>query len=277
MRDFRDAKAMAQTLREALNAKSVSITHSESLELVAKILGFQDWNVLAARIQSDGPPSRHADLDDTNKAERQEIHVEAAILDRYVGFYQLSEQAVMTISRDGDQLISRLTGQRNVPLYGESKTEFFAKVVNAQISFITDKSGRAESLVLHQNGRDISMKRIDATEAERIEGLVTEKVKSQSPSPGTEPALRRLIEGLRTGKPNYEEMGPSLAEATREQLSDLHSDISEAGSIQSIRFVGVGGGGADVYFVQHEHLTRYWRIALDSHGMISMAWVGPGL
>lgn len=38
MRDFRDAKAMAQTLREALNVKSVSITHSESLELVAKIL-----------------------------------------------------------------------------------------------------------------------------------------------------------------------------------------------------------------------------------------------
>jgi hypothetical protein len=33
MRDFRDAKAMAQTLREALNAKSVSLTHSESQEL----------------------------------------------------------------------------------------------------------------------------------------------------------------------------------------------------------------------------------------------------
>ena len=53
MRDFRDAKAMAQTLREALNARSFSITLSESLELVAKVLGFQDWNVLTARIQSD--------------------------------------------------------------------------------------------------------------------------------------------------------------------------------------------------------------------------------
>jgi uncharacterized protein len=52
MRDFRDAKAMAQTLREALTAKSVSLTHSESLELVAKVLGFRDWNVLSARIQS---------------------------------------------------------------------------------------------------------------------------------------------------------------------------------------------------------------------------------
>jgi uncharacterized protein len=56
MRDFRDAKAMAQTLREALKTKSVSLTHSESLELVATILGFRDWNVLSAAIQSEVRP-----------------------------------------------------------------------------------------------------------------------------------------------------------------------------------------------------------------------------
>jgi ATP-dependent Lon protease len=55
MRDFRDAKAMAQTLRAALSGKSVSFTHSESQELIAKILGFRDWNVLAARIQASQP------------------------------------------------------------------------------------------------------------------------------------------------------------------------------------------------------------------------------
>jgi uncharacterized protein len=53
MRDFRDAKAMAQTLREALKQKSVPVTHSESLELIAKILGVHDWNELSAKIQSD--------------------------------------------------------------------------------------------------------------------------------------------------------------------------------------------------------------------------------
>jgi uncharacterized protein len=56
MRDFRDAKAMAQTLREALKDKSVTLTHSECLELVAKVLGFHDWNVLSARIQSERQP-----------------------------------------------------------------------------------------------------------------------------------------------------------------------------------------------------------------------------
>lgn len=62
MRDFRDAKVMAQTLRKALKAKSVDLTHSESLELIAKALGLHDWNELAARIQSarPEPPSESA-------------------------------------------------------------------------------------------------------------------------------------------------------------------------------------------------------------------------
>jgi ATP-dependent Lon protease len=62
MRDFRDAKAMAQALREALKTKSVSLTHSESLELVATILGFRDWNVLSATIQSEVQPAANPGL-----------------------------------------------------------------------------------------------------------------------------------------------------------------------------------------------------------------------
>ena len=53
MRDFRDAKVMAQTLSEALAAKSVTLSNSESLELIAKILGLRNWNVLAARIHAN--------------------------------------------------------------------------------------------------------------------------------------------------------------------------------------------------------------------------------
>jgi hypothetical protein len=52
MRDFRDAKAMARTLREALAAKVVKISNSEALELVAKVLGERDWNTLAAAIDA---------------------------------------------------------------------------------------------------------------------------------------------------------------------------------------------------------------------------------
>jgi ATP-dependent Lon protease len=62
MRDFRDAKAMAQTLRDALKTKSVSLTHSESLELVAKSFGVPNWNFLAAKIQAS-EPAPHASVE----------------------------------------------------------------------------------------------------------------------------------------------------------------------------------------------------------------------
>jgi hypothetical protein len=51
MRDFRDAKAMAHTLRDALKSRAVELTHSESLELIAKAFGYDNWNILAAKIE----------------------------------------------------------------------------------------------------------------------------------------------------------------------------------------------------------------------------------
>ena len=53
MRDFRDAKTMAQTLRESLTTKAINISHGESLELVSKILGVADWNTLSALLQAE--------------------------------------------------------------------------------------------------------------------------------------------------------------------------------------------------------------------------------
>ncbi|MDF0521697.1 LON peptidase substrate-binding domain-containing protein [Bradyrhizobium yuanmingense] len=52
MRDFRDAKAMAHTLRESLTTKAVTISHSESLEVVSRMLGVADWNTLSAMLQT---------------------------------------------------------------------------------------------------------------------------------------------------------------------------------------------------------------------------------
>ena len=62
MRDYRDAKAMAQTLRQALKDKSVALTHSESLELIARVLGVADWNTLSARINASPPAAAAADV-----------------------------------------------------------------------------------------------------------------------------------------------------------------------------------------------------------------------
>jgi hypothetical protein len=60
MRDFREAKAMARTLRAALALKGLEITVSQSLELIAEIFGVADWNTLAAAIRREAPAPRES-------------------------------------------------------------------------------------------------------------------------------------------------------------------------------------------------------------------------
>jgi hypothetical protein len=59
MRDFRDAKAMAHTLRAALATSSIKITNSQSLELIAQAFGMADWNTLSAAIRAEAVAPRN--------------------------------------------------------------------------------------------------------------------------------------------------------------------------------------------------------------------------
>lgn len=61
MRTFRDAKLMAKSLHAALAARSIEITHSDGLELLAQAFGLGDWNMLAAKI-AESPAAADAPL-----------------------------------------------------------------------------------------------------------------------------------------------------------------------------------------------------------------------
>src|SRR5262249_18911259 len=52
MRDYRDAKTMAHSLRAALATKGLKVTVSQSLELIAHAFGVADWNTLSAAIHA---------------------------------------------------------------------------------------------------------------------------------------------------------------------------------------------------------------------------------
>ena len=60
MRTFRDAKAMARSLKTALGEKDIDLSHSACLEIVAAQFARDNWNVLAAEIdasETDSPMS----------------------------------------------------------------------------------------------------------------------------------------------------------------------------------------------------------------------------
>ena len=85
--------------------------------------------------------------------EHKEVTVDTKVFDNYVGSYQLGPNAIMTISREGDQLFAQLTGQQKLQMFPESERKFFLKVVDAQLTFDTDAQGKATQVTLHQNGQ----------------------------------------------------------------------------------------------------------------------------
>ena len=86
--------------------------------------------------------------------------VDPAILERYVGRYELAPTFVIAITREGGHLFAQPTAQPKFEIFAEDDHNFFFKVVDAQITFETDATGRATKLILHQNG-DHPGKRIE--------------------------------------------------------------------------------------------------------------------
>jgi CubicO group peptidase (beta-lactamase class C family) len=113
----------------------------------------------------------------TLPSERKEITVAPSILSGYVGVYQFTPRASMTITLNGGQLISQMSGQGKVPLFPESATMFFAKVVDAEVEFGKDDKG--SYLILHQGGRDQKVPRASDMVSERKEVAVAPALLSQ--------------------------------------------------------------------------------------------------
>jgi D-alanyl-D-alanine-carboxypeptidase/D-alanyl-D-alanine-endopeptidase len=91
---------------------------------------------------------------------RKLADVPAETLDKYVGTYTLAPGFVFTITHEAGKLFAQLTGQDRARIYPQSATEFFYRVVDAQISFVVDDDGAVGKLILHQNGRDMEAPRI---------------------------------------------------------------------------------------------------------------------
>jgi hypothetical protein len=88
---------------------------------------------------------------------RAEVKLNPAVYDAYVGQYELGPGFVLTVTREGDHLMTQATGQSKVEIFPSS--EIFLKVVDAQVTFVRDPGGKVNQLVLHQGGRDMPARR----------------------------------------------------------------------------------------------------------------------
>jgi protein-L-isoaspartate(D-aspartate) O-methyltransferase len=92
---------------------------------------------------------------------RESVHVAPEILGNYVGRYQIAPSVILTVTQQNGDLYAQLRNAPEVPIYPESETEFFYKAFDAQITFVTDGTGRATGLVFQHDGRDTPAQRLD--------------------------------------------------------------------------------------------------------------------
>jgi CubicO group peptidase (beta-lactamase class C family) len=105
-------------------------------------------------------------LDPTQKLaeprrERVAVKVDPTIYDRLAGRYELAPNFIVTVRRDGDRIFAQATGQPSYEVFPEGESEYFYKVVDAQLSFLRDVDGKVTGVVLHQGGRNVPGKRLD--------------------------------------------------------------------------------------------------------------------
>jgi hypothetical protein len=112
----------------------------------------------------------------TLTTERKEITLPHATLAAYVGTYDLAPQIKIMVTLEGDQLMTQLSGQPKVPVFADSETSFFLKVVDAQLTFEKDAGSAVTAVVLHQNGRDQRAPRSSDTVLERKAVAVSPKI-----------------------------------------------------------------------------------------------------
>jgi hypothetical protein len=79
-------------------------------------------------------------------------------------------------------------------------------------------------------------------------------------SPGTEDSLRRYIQSLESGHPNYDEMSPRLAAVANRQLPKIMATINALGEFRSLTYEGTDPGGSDVYVAAFARGRLEWHI-----------------
>jgi bla regulator protein BlaR1 len=207
---------------------------------------------------------------------------EPAALERYVGSYEFSTVTVLEIALANGQLTARFAGGPAEPLTQTSGQQFrlgkagcCSPDSDAYVRFANDAAGRVIGAVFQQNGIATIAPRIDAQRVRAIDGAISARLHSQAAAPGSEAALRELIDGIASSSPRYGDLSPQLAAGTRAMLADLQATMKPWGALRSVEFRGVDEKGWDQYLVRFERGAAAWKIGLDSYGLIVGAETHP--
>ena len=102
---------------------------------------------------------------------RTEITLDPTIYDVYAGAYRFDFGLLMNITKENNRLMMQAGKQPKFELFPESETDFFLKVVDAQITFNKGENVNVTGITLHQMGQNMMAKRVGLDEAMPLEKL----------------------------------------------------------------------------------------------------------
>lgn len=200
--------------------------------------------------------------------------VDPRSFDALVGTYQMPH-GTFTFTREGERLLSQATRQGQVDIFPESERVYFAKSIDAVITFQVDAQGRSSGVVLRQDGQEFAGKRLEDAAAMPVTealAIANKSYQEQKPLPGSEATLRKLIADLTAGTPDYARMSPELAAATRASLASMQKELTGFGPLSALVLERVNPDGAAIYHVTWKQAAGEAGILLGPNGTIDGAY-----
>jgi hypothetical protein len=90
----------------------------------------------------------------------------------------------------------------------------------------------------------------------------------------TEPILRKTIQDLQQGKPDYDTMEPELQAAVKEQAQHTADIYRHLGPLQSLKYIGTQCGN-DMYRAVYQNAPVTYTIRLSPSGKIRLLLLQP--
>lgn len=78
--------------------------------------------------------------------------IDKSLYKDYIGQYEISTDSNIEITTDGDHIYAQITGQNKLEIFPLTKSKFYYKLVDAEITFQRDSDGKVKELIFQQDG-----------------------------------------------------------------------------------------------------------------------------
>lgn len=89
------------------------------------------------------------------------IIVDSAVFDKYIGKYDMGNNNIIVVSKNGDNLLMQGLNLPKYQLLPASETEYFAREINIRLTFNVNGDGKIDSITVNINGIEQPAKRVN--------------------------------------------------------------------------------------------------------------------